>query len=270
MESQIKEPLDNIERPKKTFNLYLLILLILILIISVTIIIILIVKLNSRSNDYDNIKKEYENYKTKSKDYEKIKKEYEELKPKYEEINTKYEELKPKYEELNTRYEELNTNYEELDTKYTNQNDTLNDFFNTFQNLISTTNITNANISKDDYVNVKEKVEAAKGFEPGTYDIVTNELINFENGYQVAFETTSRNSRNYYSNEEYDNMVYKLSSLFGINAHIGVYGVNPHISFYIEDKNTSLSIAALFNQISVWDWGNNTEILNTFHQPKYY
>ena len=73
-----------------------------------------------------------------------------------------------------------------------------------------------------------------------------------------------------HSDEEYDNIVYKLASLFGVEANIEVYLNNPHISFHIEDLNISLSIAALFNQKSIWDWANKGEILNTFHQPKFY
>ena len=96
------------------------------------------------------------------------------------------------------------------------------------------------------------------------------EELNYNQGYNVAFETLSRNSENYYSDEEYDNIVYKLASLFGVEANAGVYLNNPHISFHIEDLNISLSIAALFNQKTIWNWANSDEIPNTFHQPKFY
>ena len=125
-------------------------------------------------------------------------------------------------------------------------------------------------VYKDNYTNVKDKLKEAKGLEDGTYDFVTLKPLSFDKGYEVSFETYAKNSENYYSDEEFDNIVFKLSSLFGINANLGVYGGFPQISFYFEDKNMSLAIAALFNQQSVWDWANNNIILNTFHQPKYY
>ena len=52
-------------------------------------------------------------------------------------------------------------------------------------------------------------------------------------------------------------IVYKLSSILGINAFLAVYDNNTHIGFYFEDKNKPLSFAALFNQDSVWEWSTN-------------
>ena len=77
---------------------------------------------------------------------------------------------------------------------------------------------------------------------------MTLDIVTYDKGYSVSFETYSRNSENAYTNEEYDDIVYKLSCIFGVNANVGVYGNNPHISFYVEDKNLALAIAALFNQ----------------------
>ena len=167
-------------------------------------------------------------------------------------------------------YDEIKEELQTIKNDYSKQNDTLNDIFKVFQNLISITNITNNQIQKENYINVKKVVESTKGFKDGTYDFVTKQPLSFAEGYQVAFETFSRNSENFYSDEEYDNIVYKLSCLIGSNANIGIYGDNPHISFYVKDKNISLSLSALFNQKSIWDWSTNNEILNTFHQPKYY
>ena len=173
-------------------------------------------------------------------------------------------------EDLKNKYDTQEKTLNDLSAQYKNQNRTLNDIFNLFQNLILKTEITHPEIKKEDYKNVTEKVVSAKGLNDGTYDFVTMEPLNFEKGYSVAFETLSRNSENYYSEEEYNNIVYKLSALLGSNANIGVYGENPHISYYVEDKNISLSIAALFNQQSVWDWSIGNIILNTFHQPEFY
>lgn len=107
---------------------------------------------------------------------------------------------------------------------------------------------------RENYTDVKSKVREMVGLEDGTYDFVTKEPIYLKEGYEVSFETYLRNSLNYNSDEDYDNIVYKLSALFWINAQLGVYENNSIISYYFEDKNMSLAIAALFNQRTFWDW----------------
>lgn len=175
-----------------------------------------------------------------------------------------------KYDELKEKNDELNENYNKLNDKYSKQNDTLNDIFEAFQNFIFDSNISNAQFHKENYTNIKDILNSSKGLIDGTYDLVTKEPLDLKEGYQVAFETLSRNLDNYYTDEEYDNIVYKLSCLIGANADIGVYNNNPHISFYVKNLNLSLSLAALFNQKSIWDWNKSDEIFNTFHQPKFY
>lgn len=206
-----------------------------------------------------------------------LKNENEELKNNNTDLNNEVnllkdenEELKNNNTELDNELNSLKEEYEQLENQYSSQNDTLNDRFNSLQNLIFTANIENSYISKDNYTNIKQTLESVKEFNDGTYDFITMEEVNYEQGYQIAFETLSRNWENYYSDEEYDEIVYKLASLFGVEANIGIYGNNPHISFYSENLNISLSMAALFNQKSIWDWAHNTEILNSFHQPEYY
>ena len=90
--------------------------------------------------------------------------------------------------------------------------------------------------------------------------------FNLTDGYQVCFETYKRNSE-FYEDEEYNKIVYKLSCLIGLDANIRVYKNNSHISFNVKDFNTSLSLAALFNQKSFWDWNNTEEFLNDLYQP---
>ena len=175
-----------------------------------------------------------------------------------------------KYDDLKTNYLNLESKYNNLENKYENQNNTINDIFNSFQDLIANTTMPSTTIKKDDYINVKSKLTNLKDFDDGTYDFVTQQEINYEKGYHVSFETKSRYYENYYSDEEYDNIVYKIASLLGVNADLGVYNKFPQISFYIEDKDLALSIAALFNQQSIWDWSKNEIILNPLHQPKYY
>ena len=169
-----------------------------------------------------------------------------------------------------SKYDDLKKNYHNLENKYENQNATINDIFNTFQDLIADTTMPSKTIKKEDYQNVKTKLLKVKDYEDGTYDFITGQEINYEKGYHVSFETKSRYYENYYSDEEYDNIVYKIASLLGVNADLGVYNKFPQISFYIEDKDLALSIAAPFNQQSIWDWSKNEIILNPLHQPKYY
>ena len=242
MEEQFSEELISSKitlKPKRNFNIILLFITILIFIISIVVIIVLIIKLNNKSKKYD------------------------ELKEKYSEEKNKNIEVT---EELNNKTEI----YKKLEEKYSKQNDTLNNMLEVFQNFISDANISNIEIPKEKYTNVKDVVISSKGLKDGTYDFVTKEALYLKEGYQVSFETYSRNSENFYSDEEYNNIVYKLSCLIGSNANIGVYEDNPHISFYVKDLNTSLSLAALFNQKTIWDWNSSGLILNTFHQPKFY
>ena len=96
------------------------------------------------------------------------------------------------------------------------------------------------------------------------------EKISYQNGYHVSFETKTRYYQYYYTDEEYDNIVYKIASLLGVDADLGVFEHHPQISYWIENKELALSVAALFNQQSIWDWSTNQLIINTMHQPKYY
>ena len=181
-----------------------------------------------------------------------------------------YDDLKSEKEKSDTNYNNLNTKYQQLEKKYENQNDTINNIFNTFQGLIANTTMPSTLIKKEDYKNVKERVNATKNFEDGTYDYITLQTKSYSKGYEVSFETKTRYYEYYYTDEEYDNIVYKIASLLGVNADLGVYNHFPQISFYIEDKELALSVAALFNQQSIWDWSQNKIILNSLHQPKYY
>ena len=175
------------------------------------------------------------------------------------------------YDDLEEKYNILKNNNNMTNSTYSKQNDSLNDIFNVFQKFIQDTEIINPKISRDNYRNVKDNVISSRDLTDWTYDFVTKEELFYNTGYQVSFETDSRNYESgYYTDEEYDELVYKLASLFNVNASLGVYETIPEISYHINDKNTSLAIAALFNQISVWDWENNYELLNDFHQDKYF
>ena len=80
----------------------------------------------------------------------------------------------------------------------------------------------------------KNMIEIKKNFtidDDGTYDILTHESIDFDRGYQVSFE------REYddYTNEEYDELAYKMALMSDMHAYLGVYDSSPELSFHFED-----------------------------------
>ena len=94
----------------------------------------------------------------------------------------------------------------------------------------------------------------------GTYDILSHESLDFDRGYQVSFE------REYddYSNEEYDELVYKMALMSDKHAYLGVYASSPELSFHFDDLDLAYVLAILFNQYSIWDWSVNDEIANQY------
>ena len=170
--------------------------------------------------------------------------------------------------QLNTLIEENN----QIKTQYKIQNNTLNDIFHVFQDLISKTEISNNDIPKEKYSNVmatvKSKIEKFEG--EGTYDFVTEKKETFTTGFHIDFETPSRNSENAYTEEEYDDLVYKLSCIYGRNMHINYYENIPHISFYCEDRNIAFAMGALFNQKNIWDWEKFEDVPNPFYLPDFF
>ena len=167
-------------------------------------------------------------------------------------------------------YKDLEEKYNNLEEQYDNQNRTVNDIFDSFQGLIANTTMDSNKIDKNNYKNVKSKLNAMINYEDGTYDYINMEKISYKNGYHVSFETKTRYYQYYYTDEEYDNIVYKIASLLGVDADLGVFEHHPQISYWIENKELALSVAALFNQQSIWDWSTNQLIINTMHQPKYF
>ena len=204
---------------KPKINLFLLIFVVLITIILIIIIIVLAVKLNKKSNDYKDIKKELNN----------------------------------------------------LVDQYKAQNNTLNDIFHIFQNLISATNITHNKIDKNNYLNVMDQVKLKiKNLEEGTYDFVTDKKESFKTGFHVDFETPSRNSSNYYNETEFDDIVYKLSCLFGRDVHINYYEKIPHISYYCENRDFAFAMGALFNQRYIREKKKMEDIPNPFFMSDFF
>ena len=110
-------------------------------------------------------------------------------------------------------------------------------------------------------------IDEAEAHAQATFTSTVPEPVSYPQGYQVAFETDSRNWENFYTVEDYVDIVYNLASLVGVEPNIDVKDNKSKISFHIEDLDTSLSIAALFNQESIYDWSNETYIPNSFYQP---
>lgn len=173
--------------------------------------------------------------------------------------------------DLKNKYDSQIEENKQIKSQYKSQNDTLNDIFHIFQKIISTTNITHPSINKENYSKVMEKVKSKiQNFKNGTYDFITDQEEKFSTGFHVDFETPSRNSSNYYSESEYDDMVYKLSCLFGRNVHINYYDNISHISYYCKDRDFAFSMGALFNQKFIWDWKEAKDIPNPFFFPEYF
>ena len=117
---------------------------------------------------------------------------------------------------------------------------------------------------KENYINLKENKYHFKKREDGTYDMHSNKKINFYKGYQISFETNYDS----YSNKEYDEIAYKMSLMSDNHIYLGVYNSIPEMSFYFHDFASANVISIIFNQKSIWDWSNNDEIINQFHENK--
>ena len=154
--------------------------------------------------------------------------------------------------------------------QYRNQNSSIIDVFQNVHDLIANTTMPTTTIKKDDYKDVKKKIELMKDLNDGTYNYITQEEISYKTGYQIGFETESRAYDNYYSDEEYDNIVYKIAAFLGVNADLGVYDHKPEISFLIEDIDLAFSLAAIFNQQTIWDWSYSELLSSPLYQNEYY
>ncbi len=100
--------------------------------------------------------------------------------------------------------------------------------------------------------------------EDGTYDIYTKEAVNFDRGYQVSFETLYDT----YTDEEFEDIAYKMSLLSDNSAYQGVYSSNPELSFHFDDLELATVLGIVFNQISIWDWSILDERFNEYFVNK--
>ena len=100
--------------------------------------------------------------------------------------------------------------------------------------------------------------------EDGTYDIYTKEKVSFDRGYQVSFETSYDN----YTDDEFEDIAYKMSLLSDNSAYQGVYSLNPELSFHFYDLELASVLGTIFNQISIWDWSIMDERFNEYFVNK--
>lgn len=98
---------------------------------------------------------------------------------------------------------------------------------------------------------------SADSFEDGTYDLSTLETVTFNHGYQVSFCNIGDN----YTADDYEFIATMFSEASEDGkTYLGKFDGSAEISFLFADKLTAIRYAKMFNQISIWDWKNCSEI----------
>ena len=94
-------------------------------------------------------------------------------------------------------------------------------------------------------------------YSDGTYDISNLRQIEYDHGYQVTFCQIGDN----YSRAEYADKVNEFLNVSSDGKTLaGKFQGTPEISFHVNDLQTALALARKYNQISIWDWANDTDI----------
>jgi hypothetical protein len=88
-----------------------------------------------------------------------------------------------------------------------------------------------------------------------TYDFETKESVPFDSGYQFSFERPKDD----YTGWEFDSIVENLIEITGDKAYLGRFG-NREVSFHTNNLELAIDMAQRYNQVSVWDFANGTEI----------
>ena len=117
---------------------------------------------------------------------------------------------------------------------------------------------------KERFHHLRRNKENFEAKEDGTYDIDSQKKISFNSGYQVSFETKSDS----YSNEEYEEIAYKMALMSDNRVYLGVYDSTSEISFHFNDLELAKALSIVFNQYSIWDWSKNDEIRNSYYKEK--
>ncbi len=119
--------------------------------------------------------------------------------------------------------------------------------------------------TKSEYRNRRDEIVARhkalreKNGEDGlpdcTVDPDTGEMVNFEDGFQVSFQTSvsEQDGDGALSDGEYDRIAGELSKRTGSRAYIGVFD-EPETSFHCKNYSQAMNIAKKYNQHSILNW----------------
>ena len=99
---------------------------------------------------------------------------------------------------------------------------------------------------------VKELLSA----DDGTFDLETGKPIEFDKGFQVAFQEQGG-----MTDDEYDKIVEEITVETGAKPNLGCFEV-PEISFHFDDRATAIKMMEKYNQHSLWNWGKCRILMN--------
>ena len=110
--------------------------------------------------------------------------------------------------------------------------------------------------TQSEHQSAVERLNSDK-YSDGTYDISTLQQVSYNQGYQVTFCQIGDN----YSRSEYADKVNEFLAVSSDGKTLaGKFEGTPEISFHVNDLQTALALARKYNQISIWDWANDTDI----------
>lgn len=95
----------------------------------------------------------------------------------------------------------------------------------------------------------------------GTFDLETGKPVEYDSGFQVAFQTTASEKDGGMSDEEYDRIVDDVVKQTGAKPELGCFEV-PEISFHFEDRLQAIQMMEKYNQHSIWNWGKFRIVMN--------
>ena len=126
--------------------------------------------------------------------------------------------------------------------------------------LILNHDIDRADAPKEKYKNIQERKTNFTTSVDGTYNLYTYDSIAFDRGYQASFETKIDD----YTDEDYENLTYRLSMMTDNNVYLGVWEGVEEFSFHFDDLELATVICLIYNQESLWDWARSESIDNPY------
>lgn len=119
-------------------------------------------------------------------------------------------------------------------------------------------------VPREKFRHLRRNKETFETKTDGTYDLISHKKNFFNSGYQVSFETKFDS----YSDEEYEEIAYKMALMSDNRVYLGVYDSTPEISFHFNDFELAKALSIVFNQNSIWDWSKNDIIRNNYYKEK--